>query len=246
MRKEQCRGNNEDEKMMDRLSELLEAGRTGNVMALSGEIKRIEEITQICGFRYEGYRAEIQTTYRSGESDIVIAVFDKGAAGVKTEIPGACPKIGDIQKRITGSKVIVTGKAQILKDFETGRKTMFLLADYIRTAEHPLEQNDVAIAGKLAFEPTYRVTPRGKRIADIKVAVQSELTGGMKNVPCICWEEQAEEVAGWKAGDEVMLIGRYQNREYEKVIDAESGEKEKRITQEISVREIRRRMEEDA
>ena len=37
-------------------------------------------------------------------------------------------------------------------------------------------------------------------------------------MPCICWQEQADEVAQWQQGDTVELLGRYQSRQYEKVL----------------------------
>ena len=47
------------------------------------------------------------------------------------------------------------------------------------------------------------VTPRGKRITDITVKVRNELTGGSCFLPCICWQEQADEAAQWQQGDTV-------------------------------------------
>lgn len=38
-------------------------------------------------------------------------------------------------------------------------------------------------------------------------------------IPCICWNETADEVANWLPGDTVKLIGRLQSREYEKLIE---------------------------
>lgn len=60
-------------------------------------------------------------------------------------------------------------------------------------------------------------------------------------IPCICWQEQADEVAGWQQGDTVELLGRYQSRQYEKVIDTDSGSREWRTAYEISVQLINRK-----
>lgn len=86
-------------------------------------------------------------------------------------------------------------------------------------------------------------TPRGKRITDITVKVRNELTGGSCFLPCICWQEQADEAAQWQQGDTVELLGRYQSRQYEKVLDAATGEREQRTAYEVSVRLIRRKEE---
>lgn len=82
-----------------------------------------------------------------------------------------------------------------------------------------------------------------KRITDITVKVRNELTGGSCFLPCICWQEQADEAAQWQQGDTVELLGRYQSRQYEKVLDAATGEREQRTAYEVSVRLIRRKEE---
>ena len=96
-------------------------------------------------------------------------------------------------------------------------------------------QNDIALVGELKYKPTHRETPRGKRISDIFVEVENVLTGTSCYIPCICWQENADEVAGWQQGDKVKLLGRCQSREYLK-----QTEKEIRTAYEISVSFIKR------
>ena len=73
--------------------------------------------------------------------------------------------------------------------------------------------------------------------------VKNEITGGSCYLPCICWQGQADEAAQWQQGDTVELLGRYQSRQYEKVLDATTGEREQRTAYEVSVRLIRRKEE---
>lgn len=103
--------------------------------------------------------------------------------------------------------------------------------------------DEVAVRGVIANKPTHRETPRGKRITDLAVRVRNELTGSNCYLPCICWQEQADEAAQWQQGDTVELLGRYQSRQYEKVLDAATGEREQRTAYEVSVRLIRRKEE---
>ena len=79
--------------------------------------------------------------------------------------------------------------------------------------------------------------------SDITVKVKNEITGGSCYLPCICWQGQADEAAQWQQGDTVELLGRYQSRQYEKVLDAATGEREQRTAYEVSVRLIRRKEE---
>ena len=169
--------------------------------------------------------------------DEVIVAFADSVAGSGEQRGGQ-----SMEDHLTaGCKVIVSGKAQTLKDFRSGKVLVFILADFLAKAKNPLMQNDVALRGVIAKEPTYRTTPRGKRIADITVIVKSVLTGSKCYIPCICWQEMADETAGWQQGDTVELLGRYQSRQYEKVIDADSGSRERRTAYEVSVQLIERK-----
>lgn len=118
-----------------------------------------------------------------------------------------------------GSRLLLYGKMQTLKDFSTGRQLVFALADFVALSPKAEQQNDIVLVGEIVYKPTYRETPRGKRISDIFVKVKNQLTKCSSLIPCICWNETADEVANWLPGDTVKLIGRLQSREYEKLIE---------------------------
>lgn len=219
------------------MEELTAGGIKDNAAGLAGELKEIEEVTELCGLRFNGYLAKIETPRPRGTLDEVIvafteAVLDRGQTGDGLRIENYLKK---------GSKVLASGKVQTLKDFESGKVLVFILADFAGLVKCPMMQDDVAIRGIIAHEPIYRTTPRGKRITDISVIVKNELTGNKCFIPCICWQEQADEVAGWQQGDTVELLGRYQSRQYEKVIDTDSGSRERRTAYEVSVQLINRK-----
>ena len=136
---------------------------------------------------------------------------------------------------------MVSGVVQTLKDFKSGKVLVFILAEYIAVSENPMMQDDIALRGIIAHEPVHRTTPRGKRITDLFIMVRNELTGNKCFIPCICWQEQADEAAGWQEGDTVELLGRYQSRQYKKVTDADTGEYERRTAYEVSARLINRK-----
>lgn len=220
------------------LDDLTKHGRENNIAGLAGELTELEEVAQICGLPFSGYRAKIETQRPSGIVDEVVVAFTGEAAAVIGE-----PDIESIKQRIVGSKVIASGRVQTLKDFESGKVLVFILADFIRTAEKPLPQDDVALMGEIARTPQYRTTPRGKRITDFYIKTENVLTHNSSYIPCICWEETAEEVATWQQGDKVELLGRYQSRNYSKVIDTDTGEREERVAYELSANFIRRKEE---
>lgn len=211
----------------------------GNAAGLVGTLTQIKEIKQLCGLPFCGYMAKLETVRPSGVPDEVTVVFAE-------DIPyRACNGIefDVMQEFVEGSRLLLTGKAQTLKDFQSGRLLVYILADFVAVSEKAVEQDEVAVRGVIANKPTHRETPRGKRITDIAVKVRNELTGGNCYLPCICWQEQADEAAQWQQGDTVELLGRYQSRQYEKVLDASTGEREQRTAYEVSVRLIRRKEE---
>lgn len=213
------------------MDELTAGGIKGNAAGLVGTLTYIEEIKQLCGLPFCGYMAKVETVRPSGVSDEVTVVIAEDVAQRACEL-----------FRI-GSRILIIGKAQTIKDFKSGKLLVYILADSVAVLKEATEQDDVAIRGILANAPIYRETPRGKRITDITVMVKNELTGGKCFLPCICWQEQADEVAQWQQGDTVELLGRYQSRQYEKVLDAATGEREQRTAYEISARLIRRKEE---
>ena len=226
------------------MEDLTAGGIKDNAAGLAGELKEIEEVTELCGLRFNGYLAKIETPRPRGTLDGVIVAFTDGKVDVGQQRDGRPLK----EFMTAGSKVLVSGKVQTLKDFESGKVLVFILADFVGLVTCPMMQDDVALRGVIAHEPVYRTTPRGKRITDISVMVKNELTGNKCFIPCICWQEQADEVAGWQRSDTVELLGRYQSREYsKKIAEPYKGTEtiehriEQRTAYEISVQLINRK-----
>lgn len=214
--------------------EEMAAGGKTNIVGLAGELKEnVREVTDLCGLRFNGYLAKLETARPSGTADEVIVAFtDEAVSKLDDDIAGF--------EIAAGSRLLVCGKIQTLKDFKSGRVLVFILADFVALSPKAEAQNDIALVGELAYKPTHRKTPKGKRISDIRVKVQNMLTAGACYIPCICWQEQADEAAGWQQGDKVKLLGRYQSREYSKLLDSETGERETRTAYELSVNYIER------
>lgn len=222
------------------LDELTKGGKVKNAVGLAGEITELNEVSNICGLPFTGYLGKIETPRPSGIIDEVVVAFEESTV---RNAPDAAD--GELWELAAGSRLLISGKMQTLKDFESGRVLVFILADFVALSPKAMLQNDIALVGELAYKPNYRETPKGKRITDIFVKVQNVLTAGICYIPCICWQEQADEVAGWQQGDKVKLLGRYQSREYVKHIEAQTGDgleetKETRIAYELSVQQIKK------
>ena len=72
---------------------------------------------------------------------------------------------------VAGSRLLLTGKTQTIKDFKSGKLLVYILADFVAVSEKAAEQDDVAIRGIYQMHHIQR-TPRGKRITDITVMVK--------------------------------------------------------------------------
>ena len=95
--------------------------------------------------------------------------------------------------------------------------------------------NSITLRGALCKQPVLRVTPMGRDICDLMLAVNRRC-GRSDYLPCICWGARARAAALYGVGDAVELTGRVQSRQYIKLIEGEPVEK---TAYEVSASEIR-------
>lgn len=136
----------------------------------------------------------------------------------------------------TGARVAVEGEIRSFNNRSGvgARLVLTVFARAVTPAGAASDGNLVRLTGTLCKPPVLRVTPRGRRICDLMVAVNRRF-GHSDYLPCIVWGERAERVGEWDVGDVVSLEGRFQSRGYVK--QTETGS-EPRTAYEISVSEI--------
>ena len=93
------------------------------------------------------------------------------------------------------------------------------------------DENLVALTGTLCKPPNLRVTPMGRDICDLMLAVNRRY-GRSDYLPCICWGLKARQAADWRVGTQLRLEGRFQSRGYVKL--TEDGPVQ-RVAYEVSV-----------
>ena len=98
------------------------------------------------------------------------------------------------------------------------------------------DENSIELTGVLCKRPNYRVTPMGREICDLMLAVRRRY-GRSDYLPCIAWGVSARDAADWDVGSSVRLTGRIQSRAYQKLIDGVPVEK---TAYEVSVIQIER------
>ena len=135
-----------------------------------------------------------------------------------------------------GMRVAVEGEVRSFNN-KSGVGAKLVIAVFARAvrvgAEEP-DENLVRLTGTLCKPPVLRVTPRGREICDLMLAVNRRCARS-DYLPCIAWGEQAARAGRRSVGDVVSLSGRLQSREYRK--QTETGV-ETRTAFEISASEI--------
>jgi len=150
------------------MDELTGGGIKGNAAGLVGTLTQIKEIKQLCGLPFCGYMAKLETVRPSGAPDEVTVVFAedvpyRACNGIEFDV---------MQEFVEGSRLLLTGKVQTLKDFQSGRLLVYILADFVAVSEKAVEQDEAAVRGVIANKPTYRETPRGNSCAGIDGAIR--------------------------------------------------------------------------
>ncbi len=96
------------------------------------------------------------------------------------------------------------------------------------------DENHILLNGTVCKEPMLRVTPMGREICDIILAVGRRYRRS-DYIPVIAWGRQARDIALCPVGTQLAVRGRLQSRAYTKVIDGQSHE---RMAFEVSAADI--------
>lgn len=138
---------------------------------------------------------------------------------------------------LSGRRIRLCGQLRSYNNHrgDGARLVITVLAQEIAPAEED-DDNLVQLTGTLCKPPTLRLTPLGREICDLMLAVNRRY-GRSDYLPCICWGTLAREAADWPVGTQVELTGRLQSRDYTKL--TETGPVE-RTAFEVSASQLRR------
>ncbi len=163
----------------------------------------------------------IETERLSGTTDTInIIAREALLASVNAEEAPKLRIVGEVRsfnnKHSEGSRLVITVFAHEL---------------YLESGD---DKNDIRLRGTLCKPPNLRVTPMGREICDLMLAVNRHY-GRSDYIPCIAWGVYARDASMWKVGTTVDLVGRLQSRQYIKLVDGVPIEK---TAFEVSVIEI--------
>ncbi|NLT39640.1 MAG: single-stranded DNA-binding protein [Clostridiales bacterium] len=126
---------------------------------------------------------------------------------------------------VPGARFCVRGEVRSFNN-RTGLGNKLIISVLAREFE-PYEgedENVVCLVGALCKKPNLRVTPLGREICDLMLAVNRNY-GRADYLPCIAWGESAREASCLNVGDRIALSGRLQSRNYIKCEDGKNVEK---------------------
>jgi primosomal replication protein N len=177
---------------------------TNNVVSLAGTVCSSFEFNHTA-FREDFYLVSLSTIRRSGAEDILPVMVSK--------------KIINPAIDMTGTRIEVEGSFRSWNFIENQRRrlTLYIFADVFRETEKE-DDNYIFLSGHVCRQPIYRLTPSGRQITDILLAVNRRY-GKSDYIPCLCWERNAVYIADTaQTGDKLDITGRIQSRTYQKKI----------------------------
>lgn len=179
-----------------------------NEVVLEGYVNSEAELShEIYGEKF--YKFELEVLRLSENADnIIITMSERLMDGADLSI---------------GSKIKVYGQFRSYNNYSGEGNKLVLTVFVKRFAEEEEEDllpNTVYLNGYICKEPVYRVTPFGREICDVLLAVNRRY-GKSDYIPCITWGRNAKFTEGLAVGTNVKLWGRIQSREYKKKITEE-------------------------
>ena len=108
-----------------------------------------------------------------------------------------------------------------------------LFAKNIRTTQEKLDdENKIVLNGFVVKKPVYRITPSGREITNMLIAVNRPRWRS-DYIPCVCWGRSAKWAEDLTVGTTISIEGRIQSRTYVKKLSDE--EREVRTAYEVSI-----------
>ena len=176
-----------------------------------------------------------------GEGFYMLEVVVSRLSHMEDRIPlMVSERLVDVKESCMGKIVEVHGQFRSYNKHEEGRNRL-ILSVFVREFSFVGEEgtltrpNSIYLDGYICKPPVYRMTPLGREIADLLMAVNRPY-GKSDYLPCICWGRNARFAGKFEVGTHIHLWGRIQSRTYQKRL--EDDVVEKRTSYEISVNNI--------
>ena len=142
-----------------------------------------------------------------------------------------------------GINVIIRGQLRSYNRFVDSYNRLILtifareikIPDEIDLEELRKKPNEIFLDGYICKNPVYRVTPFGREISDILLAVNRAYNKS-DYIPSIAWGRNARFCENLLVGDHIRIWGRIQSREYQK--RSNKNDIETRMAYEVSISKL--------
>jgi primosomal replication protein N len=136
---------------------------------------------------------------------------------------------------IEGMTVNLAGQIRTYNEVFEGRNKLNIVAfarEFSVSEEGVSDANRTYLEGYLCKQPVRRVSPLGREICDIMLAV-NRMYNKSDYIPCIAWGRNASYAGELSVGSKIKIAGRMQSREYKKRM--EDGSLISRTAYEVSI-----------
>lgn len=203
---------------------------------LGGENLSLNNNTSISGY----IDKEFEFSHRvNGQKFYATTVRVMRLSGVYDNIPVIVSEtlIGEGSNECMTDKFVkISGQFRSLNVYDEEQKSHLKLYLYAKIFEILEEKeffkNELHVKGYICKKPIFRITPLGRRIADVMLAVNRDCNES-DYLPCIFWAVNAYIVSDLQVGDKIEIFGRVQSRNYIKKHSEEFFEE--KVAYEISV-----------
>ena len=165
-------------------------------------------------------------------------VHSQRRSGTVDDIPVIASECLVKKDDFDGKYVEIDGEFRSMNMDVEGKSKLILqiFAKNIRTTQEKADdENKIVLNGFVVKKPVYRITPSGREITNMLIAVNRPRWRS-DYIPSICWGTIARYAGTLPVGTHVRITGRIQSREYQKQISEE--EYETRTAYEVSISQM--------
>lgn len=193
-----------------------------NIVTVSGKVKK-EPVFVHEMFGEGFYLFHLSSCRSSGTEDVIPVMISD--------------RLINIERIVDGASFMIKGQFRSYNKCVGDKRKLilFVFAKEIEETDHDVHYiNRINLDGFICKKPENRITPLGREITDILLAV-NRAYGKSDYIPCIAWERNARYASSIDVGSKVRITGRIQSREYVKQIN---GKEQSKRAYEISISRI--------
>lgn len=171
-----------------------------NEITIVGQVETLDGIFENHGKKFQ--KILVRVVRLSGQDDYIPVVY--------------------LAERITLNlldRIKITGSVRTRNNTSNGKSKLelYVYADWLDLTDEE-DTNDFNITGYICKPVQYRETPKGVKISDIMLAYNGTFNHSYY-MPALTFNKVALAARDLKVGDKISINGRFQSRDYTKVID---------------------------